>query len=63
MNTTALNDLRDELAHRNQRGITFITAAVVYWLVVGIRSSDYPMRPGWHSAPFYCRLRIVGILT
>lgn len=34
--STHLNDLRDELAHRNQRGITFILAASIYWMVVGL---------------------------
>lgn len=40
---TTLNELRDELALRNQRGITFILAASIYWLVVGIA--------GWYLPP------------
>lgn len=39
---TNLNTLRDELALRNKRGITFILAATVYWLVVGIAGYSLP---------------------
>ncbi len=41
---TALNSLRDELASQNQRGITFIMAAAVYWSGVGL--AGLYLKPG-----------------
>ncbi len=43
MNST-LNQLRDELAIQNQRGVTFILAAAVYWASIGFAGMLLPSK-------------------
>jgi hypothetical protein len=56
MNQT-LNELRAELALRNQRGITFIMAATVYWSAVGLAGLKLPP-----SSAFIASIWGTGIL-
>lgn len=46
----SLNEMRDELAQQNQRGITFILAAGLYWLGIGLAGMYLPPQTAFIAA-------------